>query len=77
MFQQKVCEIDFMNVVKSTFVIFNFHKLFIFKLGRRKYMDSNETKVQNPSPIQINLQINTEDEYIISISDIKEISLKI
>jgi hypothetical protein len=40
-------------------------------------MDSNETKVKNPSPIQINLQINTKDEYIFSISDIKEISLKI
>jgi hypothetical protein len=40
-------------------------------------MDSNATKIQNPSPIQIDLQINTKDEYILSISDIKEISLKI
>jgi hypothetical protein len=40
-------------------------------------MDSNETKVQNPSPIQFDLKINTKDEYILSISDEKEITLKI
>jgi hypothetical protein len=40
-------------------------------------MDSNNTTSQNPSPIQFDLQINTEDDYVLSISDIKEISLKI
>jgi hypothetical protein len=38
-------------------------------------MDSNTN--ESASPIHFDLQINTEDEYIISVSVKKEITLKI
>ena len=40
-------------------------------------MDNNEATEQNVSPIHYDLQINTEDEYVLSISINKEISLKL